>query len=58
MPILLGTLVLLEGIEEGERVYDIIFVVVAFSVLVQGTSIPFVAPGSASPCETSIPAGS
>ena len=44
VPILLGTLVLLEGIEDGERLYDIIFVVVAFSVLVQGTSIPFVAP--------------
>ena len=43
VPILLGTLVLLEGIEDGERVYDIIFVVVAFSVLVQGTSVPFVA---------------
>jgi cell volume regulation protein A len=44
VPILLGTLALLEGIEDGERVYDIIFVVVAFSVIVQGTSIPFVAP--------------
>ena len=44
VPILLGTLVLLEGIEDGERIYDIIFVVVAFSVLVQGTSVPFVAP--------------
>ena len=44
VPILLGTLALLEGIEDGERVYDIIFVVVAFSVLVQGTTIPFVAP--------------
>ena len=43
VPILLGTLVLLEGIEDGERVYDIIFVVVAFSVLVQGTSVPYVA---------------
>ena len=44
VPIMLGTLALLEGIEDGERVYDIIFVVVAFSVLVQGTSIPYVAP--------------
>jgi cell volume regulation protein A len=44
VPILLGTLVILEGIADGERVYDIIFVVVTFSVLVQGTSIPFVAP--------------
>jgi potassium/hydrogen antiporter len=44
VPILLGTLVILEGVDQGERVYDIIFVVVTFSVLVQGTSIPFVAP--------------
>ena len=44
VPILLGTLAILEGVDEGERVYDIIFVVVTFSVLVQGTSIPFVAP--------------
>lgn len=43
VPILLGTLALLEGIEDGARVYDIIFVVVAFSVLVQGTTIPYVA---------------
>ena len=41
---MLGTLALLEGIDDGERVYDMIFIVVAFSVLVQGTSIPFVAP--------------
>ena len=44
VPIMLGTLALLEGIDDGERVYDMIFIVVAFSVLVQGTSIPFVAP--------------
>jgi cell volume regulation protein A len=44
VPILLGTLAILEGVDDGARVYDIIFVVVAFSVLVQGTSIPFVAP--------------
>jgi potassium/hydrogen antiporter len=44
VPIMLGTLALLEGIEDGERIYDLIFIVVAFSVIVQGTSIPFVAP--------------
>jgi cell volume regulation protein A len=43
VPILLGTFVLLQGIEEANRIYEIIFVVVAFSVIVQGTSIPFVA---------------
>lgn len=44
VPILLGTLAVLEGVDDGERVYGLIFVVVAFSVLVQGTSIPYVAP--------------
>ena len=44
VPIVLGTLALLEGVDEGERVYDVIFAVVLFSVLVQGTSIPYVAP--------------
>jgi cell volume regulation protein A len=43
VPILLGTFVLLEGIEEANRIYEIIFVVVAFSVIVQGTSIPLIA---------------
>jgi cell volume regulation protein A len=43
VPILLGTLALLEGIGDAERVYHIIFVVVLLSVLVQGTSIPYVA---------------
>ena len=43
VPILLGTFVLLAGVEEAERIYNIIFVVVALSVIVQGSSIPFVA---------------
>jgi cell volume regulation protein A len=44
VPILLGTFALVEGIGDGSRIYGIVFVVVAFSVVVQGTSIPFVAP--------------
>jgi potassium/hydrogen antiporter len=44
VPILLGTLALLEGIDDATRIYQIVFVVVAFSALVQGTSIPLVAP--------------
>jgi cell volume regulation protein A len=44
VPIMLGTLALLEGVDGGDRIYELIFIVVAFSVLVQGTSIPFVAP--------------
>jgi potassium/hydrogen antiporter len=43
VPILLATLALLSGVEGGTRLYGIVFVVVAFSVVVQGTSIPLVA---------------
>jgi cell volume regulation protein A len=43
VPILLGTLVVLEDIPDARRIYEIVFVVVAFSVIVQGTSIPLVA---------------
>jgi cell volume regulation protein A len=44
VPILLGAFALLEHVDQAERIYGIVFVVVAFSVLVQGTSVPFVAP--------------
>jgi potassium/hydrogen antiporter len=43
VPILLAAFALLAAVEDAERVYDIVFVVVAVSVLVQGSSIPFVA---------------
>ncbi len=43
VPILLGILVLLEGASGASRVYGIIFVVVAFSVVVQGSTMPFLA---------------
>jgi cell volume regulation protein A len=43
VPILLAALALLAGVEDASRLYAIVFVVVAFSVLVQGTSIPLVA---------------
>jgi cell volume regulation protein A len=43
VPILLATFALLAAVEDAERVYDIVYVVVAFSVIVQGSSIPFVA---------------
>jgi cell volume regulation protein A len=43
VPILLGTLALLQGIDEADRIYAIVFVVVAFSVIVQGTSVPWAA---------------
>jgi cell volume regulation protein A len=43
VPILLAAFALLEGVPEAERIYAIVFVVVAFSVIVQGVSVPFVA---------------
>jgi cell volume regulation protein A len=43
VPILLATFALLEGVDQAERIYDIVFVVVAFSVIVQGSTVPSVA---------------
>ena len=43
VPILLAAFALLAAVEDARRVYDIVFVVVAFSVIVQGSSIPFAA---------------
>jgi cell volume regulation protein A len=44
VPILLAAFALLADVDEAERLYGLVFVVVAFSVLVQGTTIPYVAP--------------
>jgi cell volume regulation protein A len=52
VPILLGTLVLLAEVEDAERVYNIVFVVVALSVIVQGSTIPFVAARCGVPMRT------
>jgi cell volume regulation protein A len=43
VPILLGTLVLLEGRADARRIFDVVFLVVAFSVLVQGASLHWAA---------------
>jgi cell volume regulation protein A len=43
VPILLAAFAILAGVDDSRRVYEIVFVVVAFSVLVQGSSIPFAA---------------
>ncbi len=40
VPILLGTYVLLEGADRAGEIYDIVFVVVLISVLVQGGLVP------------------
>ena len=43
VPILLAALALIGGVEDGQTIYGIVFVVVLFSVVVQGTSVPTVA---------------
>jgi cell volume regulation protein A len=43
VPILLAAFALIGGVQEGQRIYDLVFIVVAFSVIVQGASIPYVA---------------
>jgi cell volume regulation protein A len=43
VPILLAAFALLASVRDAGRIYGIVFVVVAFSVVVQGTSIPLVA---------------
>jgi potassium/hydrogen antiporter len=55
VPILLGILVLLEGVHGASRVYGIIFVVVAFSVVVQGSTMPFLARRLGVPMRTVLP---
>jgi potassium/hydrogen antiporter len=43
VPILLASFAVLGGVEGAEDIYGIVFVVVAFSVLLQGASIPYAA---------------
>jgi potassium/hydrogen antiporter len=43
VPILLAAFALLAEVDDARRIYEIVFVVVAFSVVVQGASLPFVA---------------
>ena len=43
VPILLAALAVIAGVEYGTEIYRIVFVVVLFSVLVQGSLLPFVA---------------
>jgi potassium/hydrogen antiporter len=43
VPILLAAFALLEGVADAERIYGIVFVVVAVTVLLQGASIPLAA---------------
>jgi cell volume regulation protein A len=43
VPILLGALALLAGVDGASELYGIVFVVVLFSVVVQGASVPYAA---------------
>jgi len=43
VPILLAAFALGRQIDEASRIYDLVFVVVLASVLVQGTTVPLVA---------------
>ena len=43
VPILLGALAVLGGVDDASRLYGIVFIVVLFSVIVQGASVPYVA---------------
>jgi potassium/hydrogen antiporter len=43
VPILLAAFVILSDVHDARRLYEIVFVVVLFSVVVQGSSVPFAA---------------
>jgi potassium/hydrogen antiporter len=43
VPIFLAAFAILANVDDAAKIYDIVFVVVLFSVVVQGSSIPFVA---------------
>ncbi len=43
VPILLGALAVLAGVDGSNELYGIVFIVVVFSVVVQGVSLPYVA---------------
>jgi potassium/hydrogen antiporter len=52
VPILLAAFALLEGVGGADRIYGIVFVVVAFSVIFQGATIPWVAKRLGVPMRT------
>jgi len=43
VPILLASLAVVAGTDQAMQIYEIVFVVVLFSVVVQGTLVPVVA---------------
>ena len=52
VPIFLAAFAILAGVEHSQRLYGIVFVVVALSVVVQGTSIPLAASLARVPIRT------
>jgi cell volume regulation protein A len=58
VPILLASFAVLGGVENANRIYGIVFVVVAFSVVLQGASIPYAAARLGVPMRTGPPRGS
>ena len=57
VPILLSAFAVIAGVGESERIYGIVFVVVLFSVVVQGTTIPLVARPLGVPMRIAEPRG-
>jgi cell volume regulation protein A len=55
VPILLASFAVLGGVDHAERIYGIVFVVVAFSVVLQGASIPYAAARLGVPMRTGAP---
>lgn len=51
VPILLAAFAVLAAVDQADRIYGIVFVVVAFSVLVQGSSLPHAAARLGIPME-------
>ena len=51
VPILLASLAIIGGVDDGQEIYGIVFVVVLFSVLVQGSLVPVVAERLGVPME-------
>ncbi|MEU0112588.1 cation:proton antiporter [Streptomyces bobili] len=43
VPVLLGSYIVSSGVPDADRLYDVVFVVVVFSVIVQGSLVPTVA---------------
>jgi potassium/hydrogen antiporter len=51
VPILLASFAVLGGVDDADRIYGIVFVVVAFSVVLQGASVPYAAARLGVPME-------